>query len=173
MTMTSKPENEATRRGRVVVLQGVSGAGKSTYARTLTEAARAQGLHAAMVSADDYFVRLGSGTYTFVASKLQEAHAACFREFILHLSSAMDANPGCVDLIVVDNTNTTVHELSPYMLAAQAFGFEAEVHRIGCDPAIAAARNLHGVPTQSVRAMAERMARERLPARWAVREVRS
>jgi hypothetical protein len=112
-------------------------------------------------------------TYTFVASKLQEAHAACFREFILHLSSAMDANPGCVDLIVVDNTNTTVHELSPYMLAAQAFGFEAEVHRIGCDPAIAAARNLHGVPTQSVRAMAERMARERLPARWAVREVRS
>lgn len=173
MIMASKSENEATRHGRVVVLQGVSGAGKSTYGRALTEAARAEGLHAVMVSADDYFVQLGGGTYTFVASKLQEAHAACFREFIHHLTSETQAATGRAHLIVVDNTNTTLHELSPYLLAAQAFGYEAVVHRVLCDPAVAAARNVHGVPTTSVRAMADRIMRERLPARWAVREVRS
>lgn len=173
MIMASKSENEVTRHGRVVVLQGVSGAGKSTYGRTLTEAARAEGLHAVMVSADDYFLQLGGGTYAFDPSKLQEAHATCFREFIRYLQSETDADTRRVDLIVVDNTNTTPHEVSPYMLAAQAFGFEAAVHRVLCDPAVAAARNLHGVPTPSVRAMADRITRERLPARWAVREVRS
>lgn len=77
---------------QVVILSGVSGAGKSTYAeKLLTET---QGIK---VSADHYF--MWEDTYKFDPTKLGEAHADCFKRFISHLQA-----PFSWSCVVVDNT---------------------------------------------------------------------
>lgn len=145
---------------RVIVLQGVSGSGKSTYGRKIAAEFRANGLTVEIVSADDYFVRFGGGTYAFNPSHLPKAHGECFRHFMQTVGAQ------AADVVIVDNTNTTAVEAAPYMAGAQAFEYEAEIHRIVCDPEVAAARNLHGVPAGAVKAMASRIASEKLPPWW-------
>ena len=71
-----------------------------------------------IVGADDFFE--GSEGYRFDKTKLAEAHGQCFRRFI----DFLDVD---VDLVIVDNTNTTTEEIAPYMLGASAYGYEAEV----------------------------------------------
>lgn len=147
---------------QVIVLQGISGSGKTTYANELSEKwleERDYEWKSITVSADDYFVNLGQGTYAFDPSKLSEAHAYCFRSF---LNALEEINA----LIIVDNTNTTAVEISPYMLAASAFGYDSKIIRINCDPKIAAARNRHGVPLRSIQAMADRIKNDKLPPYW-------
>ena len=151
---------------RVVVLQGVSGSGKTTYGRRLAEEARESGFASRIVSADSYFEKLGGGTYKFDFTKLGEAHGECFRAFL-------DAVGIGIEFVIVDNTCTRVIEIAPYMLAAQAFGYEAEVHRVVCDPKVASARNLHDVPLGSVIAMDARIASEKLPPWWKLTEVQT
>ena len=98
--------------GQVKILSGVSGSGKSTFGR---------GLRADLtVSADDFFVT-SDNKYNFDPSKLGQAHAACFREYIHALTNLGDT------LVVVDNTNTTESEISPYVLGASAFGWNVEI----------------------------------------------
>lgn len=74
------------------------------------------------------------------------------------------------DTLVVDNTNTTVEEISPYMLGAAAFGWEAEVHTLYLtlhDDAIrSAARNVHNVPEQVVLSQYQRLLSRKLPSYW-------
>lgn len=126
----------------VTIMVGVPGAGKSRYAQSITGAFA--------VSADDYFVGLGGGNYAFDPSKLAKAHAQCLRRFA---AAAMRNERH----IVVDNTNTTIVELAPYVSLALAYCYKVEIARVTCDPAIAAARNLHGVPEAAVRAMHNRI----------------
>jgi tRNA uridine 5-carbamoylmethylation protein Kti12 len=156
----------------VIVLQGVSGAGKSTYAKKLVRLAslRGRGNNVVVVSADDFFmVDLGAGPqYRFDFTKLGEAHNACFRRFL----SLLDQHES-IDTIIVDNTNTTSVDVAPYMAAAAALGWEAEIHRVLCDPEVAHARNQHGVMIEGVRKMAARMVNDRLPPWWKVIEVQA
>lgn len=137
---------------KVIVMRGVPGSGKSQYAR---------GTGGVVVSADDFFVRVGKGAYAFDPTKLGEAHGMCLREFV-------EAVQGERPLVVVDNTNTTTTEAAPYMAVAAAYGYEAEIHEIGCDPLVAAKRNVHGVPEDRVLAMAARMSEARFPPWWKV-----
>ena len=94
---------------RIIVLQGVSGSGKSTAAKAAAQGFRVAGRSVAIVSADDYFMRVhvdGSTSYEFDPSKLGEAHASCFRRYL-------DALQTGVDVIFVDNTSTTTMEVAP------------------------------------------------------------
>lgn len=125
---------------RVIILQGVSGSGKSTFARNIADKLRFGYKTVTIVSADDYFTT--NGVYTFRPEKLTQAHAACFRNFLEALQFRND--PTCV---IVDNTNTTHVEIAPYILAARAmFVGDLEVISIICDPTIAKRRNQHGTP---------------------------
>jgi tRNA uridine 5-carbamoylmethylation protein Kti12 len=140
----------------VIILQGVPGSGKTSFASERIAASHAQ---VKVVSADHFFERIGGGKYAFDPMRLSEAHGECFREFIAALQ-------GGVEMVIVDNTNTRVEEISPYVLGAQAYGYEFEVLRVLCDPKVAAARNQHGVPEGAVRAMADRIAKCNLPPWW-------
>lgn len=95
---------------KVIILSGLSGSGKSTYANALG---------GVVCSADDFFVN-DDGKYVFDPAKLQDAHAYCFRSFL-------EALQGTNETIVVDNTNTRVEEISPYVLASHAFGIEPKI----------------------------------------------
>jgi predicted kinase len=151
----------------VTVLSGISGSGKSTYIKHCCGGAE-------VVSADHYFMDRVTGEYKFNPSKLSEAHGECFRRLI-------DAINRKVDHIVVDNTNTTESEISPYMLAAQAFGYDAEVIILTAPEGMGqaeyiercAARNSHGVPPQGVAAQAKRLLERSLPPWWAKETVES
>ena len=146
--------------GRVILMAGVPGSGKTHYVN-------ASGLtRESVVSADNFFVG-ADGVYRFDPTKLGAAHGDCLRGFVSALMKGLGT-------VVVDNTNTTVVEMTPYVALAAAYGYETEIVRVHCDPAVAAARNSHGVPERAVRAMAERLDKtfqEGLPPFWNVRVV--
>lgn len=136
---------------RLVLLMAVSGAGKDHFAAHNLPKANT------LASADDYF-----GTpYKFDPTKLGEAHGACFRKVIEALQRKEE-------LVVVNNTNTSLVEIAPYMAAAQAYGYEANSICLRINPQIAAARNTHGVPLATVEKMAERLEQtlKTLPPWW-------
>jgi adenylate kinase family enzyme len=87
------------------LLRGVSGAGKTTLAKTLAYD------ESCMISADDYFYD-EEGNYNFNHNLLNEAHRYCLRYTIQSMVLELPN-------IVVHNTFTTEKELEPYILAAE------------------------------------------------------
>lgn len=144
----------------VKILSGVSGCGKSTLASKLF--APDKGAYETIISADDFF--MVNDEYKFDPSKLSEAHGACFRDFIRYL------NEDYCGLIVVDNTNTTAVEIAPYILGAQAYGWDVEIITLTCqtddDVKVCAARNSHGVPFATVMAQHRRLCDRQLMPWW-------
>lgn len=139
---------------RVCILIGPSGAGKTSFAKDILTA---NGRGLLTVSADHWFME--AGEYLFNPTELGNAHAACMRAFVEGLQSP------AYDVIIVDNTNTTREEISPYLLVAQAFGADVEVFVIGQDALTSEAvqkqyaeRNEHGVPLYTIRAQCKRIA---------------
>jgi predicted kinase len=141
----------------VIVLRGLPGSGKSTVARNL--AAQVEG--AVIVSADDFWVV--NGEYQFDVTRLGAAHGACQAAF----KKALTFN---TPLVIVDNTNTTPHEIQTYMDMAQNFGYEARIVFVPCDVDTSVARNTHGVPREAIERMASRMASIPLDPGWTVSE---
>lgn len=145
---------------QVVIMQGVSGSGKSTLARRMVKEAHDAGTNGIVVSADDFFYNLGAGTYKYDGTKIDEAHNACF---LMFLDVVRDWSEG---LIVVDNTNTVVADIAPYMRAASAFKWDATVLRIKIDPQVAAARGTKGLKPKDVETMFENILRQQYPRWW-------
>jgi predicted kinase len=156
---------------KVIVLSGVSGSGKTTYAKKLWTAEP----NSMCVSTDDYFMKYGipyegyPPVYCFDPTKLSDAHGKCFRDFIEVVRERVHS------LVIVDNTNTTVEEIAPYMLAASAYGWEAEVHTIVVDVGrygtarvvdTLARRNTHGVSRNAIISQGFRISLRELPKYW-------
>ncbi len=119
---------------KLVILRGLPGSGKSRFiAANFPEAV--------VASADHFF--MVEGEYRFNPALIGEAHGACCRTVI---GAAQAGNP----LIVVDNTALSVAEIAPYILLAQAYGYDAEIVTLRCDPVTAANRNTHGVPADII-----------------------
>lgn len=118
---------------RVLILRGISGSGKTTYASKVR--------NALVVSADDYFTY--EGVYRFDPRKLPAAHAQCLKRYmhiVLHYPIDDDL------VLVVDNTNTKLLEVAPYIAIAQAHGIDIEVRIFPMGPEQAIKQGVHGVP---------------------------
>lgn len=111
---------------KVIILRGISGSGKSTWAKQNAPH------DAVIVSADHFFIQ-PNGEYVFDPSKLHDAHIDCFRRFL-------DGIEKKTPTIIVDNTNIHRWEFQPYLLAAQARGYELELITFRCDPEVAITR---------------------------------
>ncbi len=171
-----------TEKKHVIVMSGVSGSGKTSYAKNLALGAKNAGALAAIVSADDYFMVRDPENYgvvklpvqyKFDASKLSEAHAICFRLFMSHLQSGEAYRPSesITRLIVVDNTNLSAHEIAPYMLAAAAYGYEAEIITMPRPDSFEqfqahADRCVHGLKAQDIHSQSIKLFHRTLPAYW-------
>lgn len=154
---------------QVILLQGVPGSGKSTYGRRLVEETKLSGKSVEVVSADFFFEK--DGEYRFDPTKLEQAHASCFMAFLRALEKG-------TDLVIVDNTNTKIEFMTPYVLAMSAANlarpenpYTCKVVQVPCDPKVAARRNTHGVPEETCCRMAREIERCQFPPRWTVERV--
>ena len=141
----------------VIIMCGISGSGKSTRAEKFYPKAM-------VVSADHFF--MVAGEYRFNPMLLPDAHGTCLKSFVSALQ-------GAVDMVVVDNTNTTVAEVAPCAALALAYGYDLRIEVLKVDVETAAARNLHGVPKAGIVKMAERLEtlKDSLPPWWPCEEV--
>jgi predicted kinase len=141
--------------GKMIVMRGVSGSGKSTRAKELVQEFMDTNPEeqAIVCSADAFFVNRDSGDYEFDSKKLPSAHSYCRTR----AETAMELG---VELVVIDNTNTRKWEYEGYVKLAEQFGYEAEVEMVGqldeSNLKVYANRNKHGVDLEVVRAQAKR-----------------
>ncbi len=140
----------------VVILRGIPGSGKSTWAE------RQQGRK--IICSADHF-HIVNGEYLFNPAKAGEAHNDCLHKF---LSFAMEASEGRgrTDLLIVDNTNTTAWEISPYYRLAEVYGLSVSILNFYCEILTSFQRNIHKVPIKTIAAIHRNMLVEVLPSHW-------
>lgn len=140
----------------VIVLRALPGAGKSFLVDALrARSERARGI--SVCSADAFWTK----TRPFDPQRLPEAHADCLKGFTQWIVS-----PPFFDktTIVVDNTNTTLHEAAPYMAVANAFKRTAALVQIDAPYELAYSRQTHGCPLKTFIHMAKNM--DAAPPPW-------
>jgi len=133
--------------------------GKSTLAKQLVSKAEASGNSAIICSADEYFYNLGGGTYKHDFNKIADAHKFCFKKF-------MQAIKDDVNLIIVDNTNLSAWEISPYKMYAETHDYDVKITQVNSDPNISFSRQQHGVPEQAHKRMSDSLNKEFIPPWW-------
>jgi len=121
----------------VYIMMGIPGGGKSTWIRNNVPSDT-------VICSADHFFEDASGNYNWKADLLFPAHKTCFRKYV----KALD-NPD-VQNIVVDNTNTKRAFMQDYVKEANKRGILVTIVSIIADPDVAAARNVHGVPADTV-----------------------
>lgn len=151
--------------GTVIILQGIPGSGKSTWATEIFAQSQFEHTPVDIVSADHYMVDV-NGNFCFETSRISECHAKSFRKFVDWMR---DHSFGT---IIVDNCNTKPEDVSPYALAAQAFGFDFKIVRIVCDRETALQRNVHNVPSHTIARQEENLRNFRGRPDWKIEEVR-
>jgi predicted kinase len=133
----------------ITIMQGESGSGKSTVAGRLAEETGA-----AIVSADlfpDLYTTVtepdGTVKVAIRVNLLGDAFGWMFRNAIEHLQAGRS--------IIVDNTNTTVEEVAPFILLAQAFNAAPRLVRVR---STVERKSVHGVPEAALKGQKDRLA---------------
>ena len=142
---------------KVIIMRGCSGSGKSTWIRNNYP-------DATVVSADRCSID-DEGVCGFDATGVGEAHNQCLRKFV-GLCEQNDYG-----VIIVDNTNIQVYEITPYYRIAEAFGWEVEIVCLMVHPDIAFKRNIHNVPEEIIHKMARNLLEVKLPPWWKERVI--
>ncbi len=105
------------------IMIGASGSGKTTWVRKQIDAASS----GTRFSADDYFTD-AKGLYRFEPEEQVDALEDCVVRFTKHVANlgVLDDqdNPKDVPDIFVDNVNAHLLEISPYLILAQAHGWD-------------------------------------------------
>ena len=121
------------------ICRGCPGSGKSYLARSL------DGL---VLSTDDFFMK--NGKYIFEPSLIAQAHA-------WNQKRARKAMQDGFEHIIIDNTNTKLWEMKPYVEMAERFGYQVEFIESKTpwakDSKECAIRNTHGVPEKVIERM--------------------
>jgi len=121
----------------LVVLQGHSGAGKTTLANQIAHV-----IDAVICSTDDFHVE--DGVYRFKPDKLGEFHKLNVDKAIKAMEEGRN--------VVIDNTNIRAYEPKPYVQEAVNKGITVKFVR-----AIGNFANVHGVPQEKVDIMKARL----------------
>lgn len=133
----------------IYIMRGLPGSGKTTWWRNNAP-------NAIVCSADDYHIV--DGVYKYDPKKAGEAHNMCLLKYINSLM--------CDNDIVVDNTNTSLVELAPYVRIAEASSMEYTIVYIDCSLKEAIRRGTHNVPSNTILTMQRNLLTEIVPSYW-------
>ena len=125
---------------KIFLMMGIPGGGKSTWIRSNLPS------DAVVCSADHFFVN-DDGIYIWKKELLHKAHRVCFDKYL----AALDTSD--VSCVVVDNTNTKRADMRQYVVEANNRGYDVNIVAITVDPEVAAQRNVHGVPNETIKKM--------------------
>ena len=144
----------------LVVLRGLPGSGKTTFAKNLLDDSMEITLSGlTRCSADDYFLR-PDGTYDWNPKYLKNAHEYCFKQVEEAMSLDNMSWLGPCDLIVLDNTNIVRSHYKKYLDLAEQMNYTAVEVIVGSfdDDFIrqCAERNTHGVSLETIEKMAKK-----------------
>jgi predicted kinase len=129
--------------GDLILLRGVPGSGKSTFANVILQ--QPNNNPQEVLSADDFFVN-NEGVYIFDGTKIKEAHNYCqFR-----CSERMRQE---ISRIVVANTFTQEWEMDIYYEMAKRYNYR--VHSVIIENRHGN-ENIHGVPEDKLQIMKDR-----------------
>jgi predicted kinase len=113
------------------IVRGVSGSGKTTFAKELAERFACR-----YFEADMYFVRV-DGAYTFNPAELPKAHEWCFEQVRMEICDEYD--------VIVSNTFTRLWEMRNYIDLALEHGYRVRI--ITCTGCY---QNVHGLTEEMV-----------------------
>lgn len=125
-------ESVDTSQKILVLMQGISGSGKTTEAQKLVRHCKQEGIPCVYASAD--VLRTSRGKYTFNA----EENAKLHRKVQGLAASAMRHG---VSFVIVDNTNIKRKDVKPYLDLAEKYDYDVHVNRIDTDIETAKKRN--------------------------------
>ena len=137
----------------LVLMRGCPGSGKTTLVSEVISYMFARYAESMMVcSADDWFID-DDGVYLFDTSKLAGAHRYC--RTVARKSMGLS-----LDLVIIDNTNTTWSEMKDYEYMGIEYGYDIYI----CEPKTwwkfnvdeLTKRNTHTVPKDSIKKMLDR-----------------
>lgn len=132
--MTTLRDYIKRREADLVIIRGLPGSGKSTYAKKHFP----NHLH---VESDQFFMK--NGKYEFDINKLEMNHKRCF----LKVKKALERGKK----VVVSNTFTTKEEIQPYLDLAESLEKNVKVLRTEGQY-----QNQHRVPEETIKAMKAR-----------------
>lgn len=122
----------------LIIMRGLPGSGKSSLAEQL-------GKNGLVLSTDDLFME--DGNYNFDPTKLKDYH-------LKTISNAEQALASGISPIVIDNTNTRLYEMKPYVNLAQQYGYNVQFEKPqtpwAWDTEELAKRNSHEVPLERI-----------------------
>ena len=122
----------------LVLIRGLPGSGKSTFAKQLK-----QTHDLVHLEADMFFTDENDEGYQFDASKLGAAHLWCQKQTQKHLKQGRS--------VVVSNTFTQLWEIRPYQRMAKQCSAELIIYE--CEGQF---ENVHNVPLDKIEAMRKR-----------------
>ncbi|XP_066032082.1 NEDD4-binding protein 2-like 1 isoform X2 [Chamaea fasciata] len=132
--------------GRLVLLRGLPGAGKSTLARQL----KRDHPSAVVLSTDDFFVE--NGVYIFEPDFLEDAHK-------WNQKRARKAMKNGKSPVIIDNTNIHAWEMKPYVMMAHENRYEVTFQEPDTpwkfNVQELTRRNIHHVPREKIQRMKE------------------
>ena len=122
---------------KLILVRGISGSGKTTYAKKLIK----DDPTLSHYEADMYFYQ--DEEYKFVPTKLKEAHAWCKAQTEIDLLFGKS--------VIVSNTFTQKWEIQPYIELGKKMEAEVIIKK-----AIGNYQNIHGVPIETLKKMKDR-----------------
>lgn len=132
---------------KLFLVRGISGSGKSTYAKTLVSADPNNWIH---LEADMFWVNHATGEYEFDASRLGEAHAWCQNATTEYLALGYN--------VVVSNTFTALRELRPYFSIAK--NTKSGLYVVTANGAF---KDVHNVPEEALKRQRDRFVHDLSP----------
>ncbi len=125
----------------LIILRGLPGGGKSTFAKVLSEEGKYP-----VLSIDDYFTNPETGNYKFKFDKNHLAYKSCETR----TKSLMENG---VEKIFLDNTFTLEWEMEPYFKMAAEFGYTVFVATVENRHGRG---NIHNISNDQLKKMAEK-----------------
>jgi predicted kinase len=138
----------------VLLMRGIPGSGKSTEAKRWASLVTGTPIF----SVDNYMYEGGRAFNPFL---LERCHEQCRADF----KKALEAR---TPLVIIDNTNTKLSSLMPYIQLIEQQGYGFTVVQFHVKPSDVLERNTHDVPLPTLERMAQHMWSERLPSEWHV-----